>query len=129
MPQSDERKEAQNMDKILEQIRSESLLEDEELGGPGQDDGHDPEKWCSLLRHQTRLADRAACSLAVDKLTGGEEEALIAGYRARLIRIGALAVAATESLDLVMKKRSESPDKEGDRAKRSQDRASRRFTK
>ncbi len=117
------------MNEILEQIRSQRLLEDEELGGAGQDREYDPEKWCSILRHQTRLADRAACSLAVDKLTGGEEESLIDGYRARLIKIGAVALAATESLDRVMKNRTTSPDRRPSAAKRPVRRASRRLTK
>jgi hypothetical protein len=117
------------MDEILEEMRRERVREVDELGSAIEDQAYDPEIWCSLLRHQTRLADRAACSLAVDKLTGDEEESVIAGYRSRLIKIGAMALAATESLDRVMKKRKNSPDKEGDRTKRARERAARPFTR
>jgi hypothetical protein len=93
------------MNNILDEIKAERLLEDKERAGSAKSEVYEPEKWCSLLRHQIRLADRAACSLATEKITGGEEQSLIIGYRDRLIKIGAVALAATESLDRVMKKR------------------------
>ena len=117
------------MNEIIEEIKSERRIEDKEWGGSEHDDAHEPEKWCGLLRHQIRLADRATCSLATDEITGDEERSLIVGYRERLIKIAAVALAATESLDRVMEKRRMSSDKEGDLAKRSQRRASRRLNK
>jgi hypothetical protein len=114
------------MNQILEEIKSEHELEDQEWSSSEHDDVYEPEKWCALLRRQVRLADRAACSLATDEITGDEEQSLIAGYRGRLIKIAALAIAATESLDRIIEKRRGSPDEEGDLAKRSEGRASRR---
>jgi hypothetical protein len=119
-------RKAEHMNAILEEIKAERRIEDKEWGGSDHDDTHEPEKWCGLLRHQIRLADRAACSLAADEITGGEERSLITGYRERLVKIAAVALAAAESLDRVMEKRGTSSDQEGDLAKRSQRRASRR---
>ena len=114
------------MNAILEEIKSERRLKDKEWGG-SEHDAYEPEKWCSLLRRQIRLADRAACSLATDEITGDEERSLVTGYREGLIKIAAVALAATESLDRVMEKRQASTDKEGELAKRSQGRANRRL--
>ena len=85
-----------------------------------------PEKWVGFLRHQIRLADRVACSLAIDEITGGEEKALIDGYRERLIKIAAVAIAAAESLDRIMEKRAGSSDQESELLNRSNGRANRR---
>jgi len=117
------------MKNIHEEIKSERLRQNEEWGGSARDDVHEPEKWCGLLRRQLRLADRAACSLATDEITGREELALIVGYRERLIKIAAVAVAAAESLDRIMEKRAGSSDKEAEFAKRSIGRANRRRKK
>ena len=117
------------MNNILEEIKAERLLEDKEWAASERADVYEPEKWCSLLRQQIRLADRAACSLATDEINSREEKSLIIGYRERLISIAAVALAATESLDRAMEKRRRSPDKEGDLAKRSEGRAKRRLKK
>jgi hypothetical protein len=117
------------MNRILKEIESERLSEDQDLGGLTRQDTYEPEKWCSLLRHHIRLADRAACSLATDEINGSEEQSLIVGYRERLIRIATVAVAAAESLDRIIQKRHRSSDKEGDLAKRSKERAKRRLSK
>ena len=114
------------MDQILEEVKSEQRLEDQEWSSSEHDDVYEPEKWCGFLRHQIRLADRAACSLATDEITGDEEQSLVVAYRAQLIKIAALAIAATQSLDRVMEARRGSADKAGDLAKRSQRRANRR---
>src|SRR6267142_6018008 len=100
------REQTVEMTKIQEEIKTERLRQDAEWGGSTHDDVHEPEKWCGFLRHQLRLADRAACSLAIDEVTGGEEQALIDGYRERLIKIAVVAIAATESLDRMMEKRA-----------------------
>jgi hypothetical protein len=117
------------MNDIYAEIKSERLREDEEWGGAAHDDMHEPEKWCGFLRHQVRLADRAACSLATDEITGEEEQALIDAYRERLIKIAAVALAATESLDRIMVKRAGSSHKEAELAERSIGRANRRRKK
>lgn len=122
-----ETRKAKDMNKILEEIKSEHQHEDQEWSSSERDDIYEPEKWCSFLRHEVRLADRAACSLATDEITGNEEQSLVVAYRARLIKIAALAIAATQSLDRVMEKRRKSSNKEGDLAKRSQARATRRL--
>jgi hypothetical protein len=119
----------ENMSDIHEEIKSARLRQNEEWGGAAHDDAHEPEKWCGFLRHQLRLADRAACSLATDEITGGEEQALIDGYRERLIKIAAVAVAATESLDRIMERRAASSDKEAEMTKRSIARSNRRRKK
>jgi hypothetical protein len=121
-------KNPEGMNDILEQIK-ERLLDDTEWAGSASGGTCEPEKWCRLLRHQTRLADRAACSLATDEITAGEEQRLIIAYRGRLISIAAAALAAAESLDRVLEERRRSSDKEGDLAKRSEGRASRRLKK
>jgi len=102
------------MNKIHVEIKAERLRQDAEWGGSTHDDVHEPEKWCGFLRHQLRLADRAACSLATDEITGGEEQALIDGYRERLIKVAAVAIAAIESLERIMQKRTGSSDKEAE---------------
>ena len=114
------------MNDILEEIKAECLRADKEWACSAHAEVYEPEKWCSLLRHQTRLADRAACSLATDTITGGEEQSLIMGYRERLITIAAVALAATESLDRVMAKRRSSFDKARDLTKKSEVRVKRR---
>jgi|SRR3954470_12278601 len=117
------------MNEIQEEIKSARLAQDKEWGGAEHDDVHEPEKWCAFIRHQLRLADRAACSVATDEITGGEEQALIDGYRERLIKIAAVAIAAIESVDRVMKKRAGSSHKEAELAQRSIVRANRRGKK
>jgi len=64
-----------------------------------------------FFRHQLRLADRAACSLATDEITGGEEQALIDGYRERLIKVAAVAIAALNLLSALCKKEPDHPIK------------------
>ncbi len=123
------REQTVEMTNIHEEIKTERLRQDAEWGGSTHDDVHEPEKWCGFLRHQLRLADRAACSLATDEITGGEEQALIDGYRERLIKVAAVAIAAIESLDRIMQKRTGSSDKEAEFAKRSIGRANRRRKK
>jgi len=117
------------MNEILEEIEAECLREDKEDVASVERDVYEPDKWCSLLRQQVRLADRAACSLATDEITGAEEHSLIVGYRERLIKIAAVATAAAESLDRVISKRLGSTDKEGDLEKRAEGRARRRLRK
>ena len=117
------------MNGIQEEIKSARRTQDKEWGGAEHDDVHEPEKWCAFIRHQLRLADRAACSLATDEITGTEEQALIDGYRERLIKIAAVAIAAAESLDRIMKKRAGSSHKEAELAERSIGRANRRGKK
>ena len=73
------REQTVEMTNIHEEIKTERLRQDAEWGGSTHDDVHEPEKWCGFLRHQLRLADRTACSLATDEITGGEEQALIDG--------------------------------------------------
>jgi CRP/FNR family cyclic AMP-dependent transcriptional regulator len=121
--------ETEKMNEIQKEIKSARLSQDKEWGGTENDDVHEPEKWCGLIRHQLRLADRAACSLATDEITGREEQTLIDGYRERLIKIAAVTIAATESLDRIMQKRAGSSDKEEQLAKRSTARANRRLKK
>jgi hypothetical protein len=123
------RGKTKHMNNILEEIKAERHLEDKEWAAAAHADAYEPEKWCSLLRRQIRLADRAACSLATDEITGSEEQSLIIGYRERLISIAAVALAATESLDRTMERRRRSSDTEGDLAKRSKGRAKRKLNK
>ena len=117
------------MKEIFDEIQEECLREDTDEAANAKRDVYEPETWCSVLRHQIRLADRAACSLAADEITGAEEGALIAGYRERLIKIAAVATAAAESLDRVVEKRRRSLDKAGDLAKRAEGRTHRRLKK
>ena len=117
------------MKEILEEIQTECLRKRDNEAVSARREVYEPEKWCSVLRQQIRLADRAACSLAVDEITGAEEQSLVVGYRERLIKIAALAAAATESLDRVIAKRHRSPDKAGDLAKRAETRTHRRLMK
>src|SRR2546425_2458117 len=94
------------MNKIHVEIKAERLRQDAEWGGSTHDDVHEPEKWCGFLRHQLRLADRAACSLATDEITGGEEQALIDGYRERLIKVAAGGLAGLETLYCIFQKKN-----------------------
>jgi hypothetical protein len=114
------------MNDILKEIEVERLLEDKEWAALVHAKVYEPEKWCSLLRQQVRLVDRAACSLATDEISGRDDESLIVCYRQRLISIAAVALAATESVDRAMEKTRRSPDKEGNSAKRSEERPKRR---
>jgi hypothetical protein len=117
------------MKEILDEIQEECLRKDTNKATNARRDVYEPETWCGVLRHQIRLADRAACSLAADEITGVEERSLIAGYRAQLIKIAAVATAATESLDRILAKRRRSSDKAGDLAKRAEGRTHRRLEK
>jgi len=104
-----EQQETNIMNEIQAEITSARLNQDKEWGGAEHDDAHEPEKWCAFIRHQLRFADRAVCSLATDEISGGEEQALVDNYRARLIKIAAVAIAATESLDRIMKREPDHP--------------------
>jgi hypothetical protein len=86
---------------IYEEIKSQRAHAASNGNGLTHNGTHKPEEWCALLRRQIRLADRAACSLATDEITGREEQALINSYREGLIKIAVLALAATESLDAI----------------------------
>jgi len=116
------------MKEILEEVRTECFRKSNNETVSARREAYEPEKWCSVLRQQIRLADRAACSLAVDEITGAEEHSLVVGYRERLIKIAAVAAAATESLDRVLAKRQRSSDKEGDLARRAERRTNRRLS-
>ncbi len=68
---------------IQQQINGERYLQDLEWGGPEHDDEHEPDDWTEYLLDQVYRA----------------ESENNRGYRERLVKIAALAVAAMESFD------------------------------
>jgi hypothetical protein len=74
-----------------------------------------------------QIAPHVRC--ATDEITGAEEQTLIDSYRLRLIKIAAVALAATESLDRIMEKRAGSSNKDAALAQRSAQRTNRRLKK
>lgn len=72
---------------ILEEIDAERLAQDRQWGGPSHDDGHNCNDWIAIMVRHLGLAasdEGAEC---------GER------FRRQLIRMAALAIAATESFD------------------------------
>ena len=78
------------MDRILEEIRRERDRQDEKYGGPDHDDSHYPGDWCLIL---SKYLGRAAAE-TID----AEPDA---AFRDNMIKIAAVAIAATQSLDRV----------------------------
>ena len=73
--------------KVLRDVLDERRRQDAQWGGPEHDDEHVASDWLTYIRHQ---ADHAKVQARVDNP---------AGYRERLVKIAALAVAAIESHD------------------------------
>ena len=78
------------MDQILDEIRRERDRQDETYGGPDHDDSHYPGDWCLIL---TKYLGRAAAE-TIDV----EPDA---AFRENMIKIAAVAIAATQSFDRV----------------------------
>ncbi len=78
------------MDQILEEIRQERDRQDERYGGPDHDDNHYPGDWCLIL---TKYLGRAAAA-TIDK----EPDAM---FRESMIKLAAVAVAASQSFDRI----------------------------
>ena len=78
------------MDRILEEIRRERDRQDEKYGGPDHDDNHYPGDWCLIL---SKYLGRASAE------TIDAEPA--AAFRDNMIKIAAVAIAATQSLDRI----------------------------
>jgi hypothetical protein len=71
-----------SIEPIINEIRRERAQQDRQWGGPDHDDEHSPSDWMHFIEAQ------------ITKFRATDENA-----RERLIKIGALAVAAIESLD------------------------------
>ncbi|MGI9450046.1 MAG: hypothetical protein ACR2QH_05325 [Geminicoccaceae bacterium] len=84
------------MDRIFDEIRRERERQDDRYGGPDHDDNHYPGDWCLIL---TKYLGRAAAETidAADDTT----------FREAMIKIAAVAVAATESFDRTQGKAKE----------------------
>lgn len=78
---------------IYKQIDGRRDKQDTKYGGPEHDDGHVPNDWIALI---TRYAGEAAAYPACSKsLTQGDE----VRFRARMLDVAAIAVAAIEQID------------------------------
>ncbi|MGI9449784.1 MAG: hypothetical protein ACR2QH_03940 [Geminicoccaceae bacterium] len=78
------------MERILDEIRKERERQDDKYGGPDHDDIHYPGDWCLIL---TKYLGRAAA-----ETIGGSDET---AFRDAMIKLAAVAVAATESFDRI----------------------------
>ena len=76
------------MHRILDEIRQERARQDEKYGGPDHDDSHHPGDWCLIL---TKYLGRAAAE-TIDAVPD-------AAFRDNMMKIAAVAIAATQSLD------------------------------
>lgn len=90
---------------IYDEIRTERIEQDKKWGGPAHDDHHTPLDWIGfIVRHAARALGGTVevldeghwwtAKLTVDG--NGETRGL---YRAQLVRVAALAVAAIEAFD------------------------------
>ena len=68
--------------KIWEEILRERKRQDEQWGGPDHDDRHFQEDWCEFI-----------CDFA------NADRGPILGFRGRMVRVAALAIAAIQSQD------------------------------
>lgn len=75
------------MNEILERIVAERAQQDEQWGGPSHDDLHDLGDWTELIMQ--------FCERADEDITDWNHP----GYRDKMIKIAALAVAAIQSLE------------------------------
>jgi hypothetical protein len=74
---------------IEDAIDDERSRQDEQWGGAEHDDEHDADEWESVIvKHANRLTGSGVC----DRVASPD-------YRARLIKIAAIAIAAIESFD------------------------------
>ncbi|MGI9434275.1 MAG: hypothetical protein ACR2Q4_05515 [Geminicoccaceae bacterium] len=78
------------MDQILSEIRKERDRQDEKYDGPDHDDSHYPGDWCLILAKY--LGRAAAETIDAEPDTG---------FRDNMIKIAAVAIAATQSFDRV----------------------------
>lgn len=80
-------------ERILFDIADERRRQDEQWGGPDHDDTHRGVDWLRYINRQSTLASNETLSDDASEVVDPE------GYRARLVKIAALAVAAIESHD------------------------------
>ena len=78
------------MDRILDEIRRERDRQDEKYGGPDHDDSHYPGDWCLILSKYLGRASAETIDAKPD-----------AAFRDNMIKIAAVAIAATQSLDRI----------------------------
>lgn len=87
---------ANEIERVLADVRDERARQTEIWGGPTYDDQHGPGDWLDYLAEHTAKAE------AQLELDGGYwylNSRAAAEYRRRLIEVAALAVAAVESFD------------------------------
>lgn len=77
------------MDRILDEIRRARDQRDQKYGGHEHDDSHHPGDWCLIL---TKYLGRAVAE-TIDARPD-------AAFRGNMIKIAAVAIATTQSLDL-----------------------------
>ena len=78
------------MEQIFEEIRQERDRQDEQYGGPDHDDNHYPGDWCLILM---KYHGRGA-AVTIDTQPD-------ATFRASMMKLAAVAVAATQSFDRI----------------------------
>ena len=78
------------MDRILQEIRRERDRQDVKYGWPDHDDGHYPGDWCLILSKYLGSAAAETIDAEPD-----------AAFRDNMIKIAAVAIAATQSLDRI----------------------------
>jgi hypothetical protein len=78
------------MDRVLEEIKRERDRQDETYGGPDHDDSHYPGDWCLILSKYLGQAATETIDARPD-----------AAFRDNMIKIAAVAIAATQCFDRV----------------------------
>lgn len=79
---------------ILSEVAEERQRQDEKWGGAAHDDFHRPMDWHAIISDYNGWARRMLCMNSLEKA------------RKRFIQIAALAVAAVESIDRRLQRRS-----------------------
>lgn len=79
--------------RILFDIIAERVAQDKQWGGPEHDDAHRGVDWLRYINRQSTLACNETLSDDASEVVDPE------GYRARMVKIAALAIAAIESHD------------------------------
>jgi hypothetical protein len=81
--------------RVLLDLLKERDAQDAEWGGPAHDDGHSAYDWFHYIDRQIQKAE-------IERNVAREKGEPWLTYRARLIKVAALAVAAIESHDRVL---------------------------
>jgi hypothetical protein len=92
---------------VVSDIAAERIRQDEQHGGPVNDDFLTAQDWLYRIRAEERQAFNVAARLSGDVLNKAED---VVAFRQVMVRIAALAAAAVESIDRALERSKEGGD-------------------